>query len=229
MIQWEFNAKAPRGEIATKGARSMMIRSADMLVRPAWANRQSRQECRRSDQFPCAFASLRLCVKTLLHRYGFGVWHPRHPDPGCAEAERWTPQRGGAPRTVIDLRWMARLTVAMRILIPPALLLAALLGNGCGLFHYPSPPPPPAATIAPAIVTPDNSLTANVISYNPAGRFVVLGFPVGRMPRLEQGLFLYRNGLKVAEVKVTGPQRDNNIVADLITGEAQVGDEVRDQ
>jgi hypothetical protein len=35
--------------------------------------------------------------------------------------------------------------------------------------------------------------------------------------------------LKVAEVKVTGPQRDNNIVADLVSGDAQVGDEVRDQ
>ena len=57
----------------------------------------------------------------------------------------------------------------------------------------------------------------------------MLSFPVGQMPRLDQTLFLYRNGLKVAEVKVTGPQRDNNIVADLVTGDAQVGDEVRDQ
>jgi hypothetical protein len=35
--------------------------------------------------------------------------------------------------------------------------------------------------------------------------------------------------LKVAEIKVTGPQRDNNTVADLVSGDAQVGDEVRDQ
>ena len=80
-----------------------------------------------------------------------------------------------------------------------------------------------------AIVTPDNSITAKVVSYNTTGRFVVLGFPVSRMPRLEQTLFLYRNGMKVGEVKVTGPQRDNNIVADLVNGEAQVGDEVREQ
>jgi hypothetical protein len=57
----------------------------------------------------------------------------------------------------------------------------------------------------------------------------VLGFPVGQMPKLEQGLFLYREGMKVGEVKITGPQRENNIVADLVTGEAQVGDEVRDR
>ncbi len=35
--------------------------------------------------------------------------------------------------------------------------------------------------------------------------------------------------MKVGEVKITGPQQDNNIVADLVTGEAQVGDDVRDQ
>lgn len=112
------------------------------------------------------------------------------------------------------------------------LLLTLVLADGCSLFQYRSKPaktPAPAASVVPAIVTPDNSLTARVVSYNAAGRFVVLGFPVSQMPRLEQTLFLYRNGLKVGEVKVTGPQRDNNIVADLVAGEAQVGDEVRDQ
>ena len=90
-------------------------------------------------------------------------------------------------------------------------------------------PATPAAVAPQTIVTPDNSLTARVVSYNATGRFVVLSFPVGQMPKLEQSLFLYRDGLKVGEVKITGPQRDNNIVADLVTGEAQVGDEVRDQ
>ena len=35
---------------------------------------------------------------------------------------------------------------------------------------------------------------------------------------MDQILFLYRDGLKVGEVKITGPQRDNDIVADLVTG-----------
>jgi hypothetical protein len=113
-----------------------------------------------------------------------------------------------------------------------ALLSVALLANGCGLFRHETKTGQtavPAVTSPPTIVTPDNSLTAKVVSYNPAGRFVVLGFPVGQMPRMEQGFFLYRNGLKVGEVKITGPQRDNNIVADLVAGEAQTGDEVRDR
>jgi hypothetical protein len=46
---------------------------------------------------------------------------------------------------------------------------------------------------------------------------------------MDQQLFLYRAGLKVAELKVTGPQNDDNIVADLVNGDAQTGDEVRDQ
>jgi len=56
-----------------------------------------------------------------------------------------------------------------------------------------------------------------------------LNFPSGRMPRLDQHLFLYRGGLREAEVKVVGPQYDYNIVADLLSGEPQVGDLVRDE
>lgn len=128
----------------------------------------------------------------------------------------------------------------MKFSILGFLLLVAMLANGCALFHHRKQPPPPApasAYLAPAtpsatlnpIVTPDNSLTARVAAYNAAGRFVVLSFPVGRMPNMDQTLFLYRNGLKAGEVKITGPQRDNDIVADLVTGTAQAGDEVRDQ
>jgi len=108
------------------------------------------------------------------------------------------------------------------------LLLAGMLAAGC-VFHKAKKAPAPAARTTQPVVAPDNSLTARVASYNATGRFVVLSFPIGQMPKLDQTLFLYRDGLKVAEVKVTGPQRDNNIVADLISGDAQVGDEVRDQ
>jgi hypothetical protein len=116
----------------------------------------------------------------------------------------------------------------MKSLLPLTLVIAGMLATGC-LHHRPARIVPPAAVAPQTIVTPDNSLTARVVSYNASGRFVVLSFPVGQMPKLEQGLFLYRDGMKVGEVKITGPQRENNIVADLVTGEAQVGDEVRDQ
>lgn len=79
------------------------------------------------------------------------------------------------------------------------------------------------------LVTLDNSLGGKVATFNSAGRFVVLDFPVGRMPALEQTMFVYRDGLKVGEIKISGPTRDNNTVADLISGVANKGDEVRDR
>ena len=93
----------------------------------------------------------------------------------------------------------------------------------------PKPKRKPATSPAPDLVTPDVSLTGKVSRYNEAGRFVVLEFPIAHLPGVGQTLFVYRNGLKVGEVKVTGPQRDDHTVADLSAGEAQVGDEVREQ
>jgi hypothetical protein len=120
----------------------------------------------------------------------------------------------------------------MKSLMPLTLALAGMLAAGCAYHkaaHNTKPVKPAVAAAPQTIVTPDNSLAARVVSYNAAGRFVVLSFPPGRMPKLEQSLFLYRDGMKTGEVKITGPQRENNIVADLVTGEAQAGDEVRDQ
>ena len=144
------------------------------------------------------------------------------------------------PELWVDRRLRARLTLAMSAFRPCGLLLVAALVNGCAVFHHSNAEPAQAAPAnAPAsatptaalnpIITPDNSLTAKVAAYNSAGRFVVLMFPVGPMPAKDQTLFLYHDGLKTGEVKITGPQRDNDVVADLIAGTAQVGDEVREQ
>lgn len=78
-------------------------------------------------------------------------------------------------------------------------------------------------------MTPDTSLSAKVVRYNLVGRFVVLSFPVGQLPQSGQTLSVYRAGMKVGEVKITGPQRDNDVVADLTTGDAEAGDDVRNQ
>jgi hypothetical protein len=115
-----------------------------------------------------------------------------------------------------------------------ALILAALAVSGCATHHAAPPPSSPPATPGIStnpepIVTPDTSLSAKVVRYNSVGRFVVLSFPVGQMPQMGQVLFIYRAGMKVGEAKITGPQRDNDIVADLTTGDAGAGDDVRDQ
>ena len=77
------------------------------------------------------------------------------------------------------------------------------------------------------IVTPETVLVGRVVRVNANARFAVLNFPVGTMPALGQQLNVYRQGLKVGEVKATGPQQDDNVVADITNGEAQVGDELR--
>ncbi len=77
------------------------------------------------------------------------------------------------------------------------------------------------------IVTPETTPVGKVVRINPAARFVVLSFPVGRLPTMDQRMSVYHQGLKAGEVKVTGPQMDDNVVADLLAGDAQVGDEVR--
>jgi hypothetical protein len=126
--------------------------------------------------------------------------------------------------------------MAMKFFVPFSLLIAGLVATGCAsksqnkMAFTPASATKSASTNAPPmIVTPANTLNGKVVSYNAIGRFVVLNFPVGQMPTMGQSLFLYRAGLKVAEVKITGPQRDDNIVADVVTGEAQVGDDARDQ
>src|SRR5215471_9144803 len=86
----------------------------------------------------------------------------------------------------------------------------------------------PSSTSNHLIVTPEVGLQGKVMRTNPAGKFVVLNFPVGHLPSLEQRLSVYRLGLKVGEVRVTGPQLDDNIVGDVVAGEAAVGDVVRD-
>lgn len=129
----------------------------------------------------------------------------------------------------------------MRVLLSVALLFALAL-SGCagkGVAGRPAATSPRAgAAAAPTeatatnqtlIVTPESALVGKVELVNTLGRFVTLRFPLGKLPLLEQRLYLYRRGLKVGEVKVTGPQREDRIVADLVAGEAEAGDEARSQ
>ncbi len=120
----------------------------------------------------------------------------------------------------------------MRILLL-MVLLVAVSGAGCAgrksaAASVQRQPAPQAATTK-AIITPDTRLVGKVVSFDPDGRFAVLNFPIGHLPALGQRLGVYRLGLKVGEIHVTGPQRDDNIVGDVIAGEARTGDEVREQ
>lgn len=85
-----------------------------------------------------------------------------------------------------------------------------------------------AAKPSAVIVTPAPFNAGRITSVNPAARYVVITYPVGvPLPAIERKLDVYRSGLKVAEIKITGPSRDLNTVADITAGECQPGDEVR--
>lgn len=77
------------------------------------------------------------------------------------------------------------------------------------------------------IVTLTQTQNGKIAAANAALRFVVVDFSLGQMPGADQRMAVYRQGLKVGEIKITGPERNGNIAADLLAGEAQVGDEVR--
>ena len=86
----------------------------------------------------------------------------------------------------------------------------------------------PSAAKRPAPrVTPDLRPVGRVALVNNEARFVVINFPPGAVPQIGQSLNVNHQGLKIGEVKITGPQRDNDTVADLITGDAYLGDEVK--
>jgi hypothetical protein len=110
------------------------------------------------------------------------------------------------------------------------LLLALVLGFACGgCGGKGAAKDKPGSFAGEPIVTPSNAMVGKIIRVNLDGRFVVLNFPIGQMPAVDQRLNVYRGGLKVAEVKATGPQRDDNIVADIVVGDCRVGDEVKDR
>jgi hypothetical protein len=121
----------------------------------------------------------------------------------------------------------------MKLRLFIGLSLAGFIACGCAHHHaavpQPTPAPTPVTSVPQPIVTPDNSLAAKVVRYNSVGRFVVLSFPVGQMPQTGQTFFIYRAGMKIGQIKITGPQRDNDTVADLVEGDAQEGDDVREQ
>ncbi|HWD94357.1 MAG TPA: hypothetical protein VG938_18645 [Verrucomicrobiae bacterium] len=128
----------------------------------------------------------------------------------------------------------------MKFVVYLSALLVATALAGCSWGRHKTSPPPmvdlshsgnkSGSTNALAekfLVTPDEGLRGRVASVNANLRFVVLTFPVGQLPSVDSRMNVFRNGAIVGEVKITGPQRDDNSVADIMLGDAQKGDEVR--
>ncbi len=140
----------------------------------------------------------------------------------------------GAAKSGIDAALDGHFTGRMRLFrLAVAFSLPFLAGCAEHRAAFsPLPADPPGAVAArptsadlprpnrPLIVTPENALAGKVAKVNAQAGFVVLNFPPGRMPAMAQRLALYRHGLRVGEVKITGPQNDDDVVADVLIGEA---------
>jgi len=87
---------------------------------------------------------------------------------------------------------------------------------------------PAAPANAPKLLV-DDTLTGEVVRVNTKARFVVLSFPVPRMPEIGQRFSVWRTNGVVGELRISGPQRDETTVADIVTGECQRGDEARER
>lgn len=101
----------------------------------------------------------------------------------------------------------------------------------------PTPPNAPASGKPPAElrddlrypqVTPVTPVQGRVVFLNPRLRFVIVDFAFHRLPQLAQRLGVFRAGQRVGEVRISGPADGTTIVADVMTGEAAVGDLVRE-
>ena len=110
------------------------------------------------------------------------------------------------------------------------ILCGAIVLCGCASHKASAPKPGKAkSTAGKAVITPDLRPAGKVAMVNALGRFAVITYLPGAVPGPGQRLNVYRNGQKVGEVKMTGPERDNNTVADILAGEVQINDEIREK
>jgi hypothetical protein len=123
-------------------------------------------------------------------------------------------------------------------ILPGLLLMGGLVMVGCARHKHAAIGAPANATSgmtgtaanpgnSKIIVTAETTLSGKVVRVNQNAGFAVLNFPVGMMPNADQRMSVYRKGLKVGEVKVSGPRQDDNTVADIVNGEVGIGDELR--
>jgi hypothetical protein len=117
---------------------------------------------------------------------------------------------------------MSSATKTTVILIGCALLAVACSSRKAAVDSATKSQPP-----APKPIVSLASSPGRVARVNAASRFVVVSYAVGSEPTIGQRLNVYRNGQKVGELKVTGPQNEGSTVADIVNGEIQLDDETR--
>jgi len=118
----------------------------------------------------------------------------------------------------------------MRLLLPSA--LAAILLAACAEPKSADPRATLATTTPPVSTNltyvPILAVTGKVAVSNPKARFVILSLTPGVYPPKGTHIYAYRDGVKVADLRIAGPQWDDKTVADILSGDPQVNDQIND-
>jgi hypothetical protein len=143
------------------------------------------------------------------------------------QAGLYTKSRHYRPSARLDDPAAGVFNASMRMFI--GILCGAICLAGCASHKSTAPKPArPNPAASKPVLTPDLRPVGKVARVDLDGRFVILSFSPGSVPKPEERLNVYRNGLKVAEVKVDAKwQTGNNTAADIVQGDVQVGDEAR--
>ncbi|GEM_PF-2485200 len=84
--------------------------------------------------------------------------------------------------------------------------------------------PVPAPTAA-ATMKPDTRVRGRIKSVNQQAQYAIVDFGLGTVPRLGSEMNVYRGNDVTGVLRLTGPARQNIVAGDIISGEAQAGDE----
>jgi hypothetical protein len=77
------------------------------------------------------------------------------------------------------------------------------------------------------VITLSDPWGGKVAFVNPEARFVILDYSLSQMPPAGQRLTVFRQGIRVGEVRITGQPQTGYVAADITAGDIQTGDDTR--
>ena len=102
-----------------------------------------------------------------------------------------------------------------------------VLVSGCRNLPPPEPVRPVVKQAPVRLIQPLDGQVGQVLSINTRLGFVVLDYSLTGLPRLGDVLDLWRQQSIVGRLKVSGPILNTTAVADVVSGNPQVGDLAR--
>lgn len=77
------------------------------------------------------------------------------------------------------------------------------------------------------VITLADPWAGKVASVNQSARFVILDYSLSQMPPMGKRLGVYRKGVRIGEIRISGQPQNGYVAADITAGEILNGDETR--